>query len=149
MSELKGQALCDAYLAEIRRVSGDECASKSEAYYSKGWYYVKIAQKAHDGSWGVWGIATAFRAHDIIARVRTLRDRIDYKTRQNRLAKTREVELDYHISVERFWREHSDDYEIRLSIPCKLIKGLQDMRDFRDVVNRAIEIAEEMETNVD
>lgn len=145
MLELKGQVLCDAYLTEIRRVSGDKCADKSEAYYDKGWYYIKIAQKSHDGSWGTWGVATAYRAHDIIARVHMLRERVSYETRQSRLAKTREVEFSYYISVERFWKEQSDSYEISLSVPRKLIRGLRNMRDFRDVVNEAIEIAEEME----
>lgn len=146
MSELKGQELCDAYLAEIRRVRGDKCADKSKVYYGQGWYYVKIAQKAPDDSWGVWGVASFFRYNDIVARrIKTLRERIDYQTRQERLAWIQEVELSRHITVERFWREYQDDYEIRLSVPCKIIKGLQDMRDFRDVVNQAIRVAEEME----
>jgi len=142
---MKGQELCDAHIAAIRHASGDRCADKSEVYHDKGWYYVKVAQKAHDGSWGTWGVASPRRAQDIIARIRMLRGRVSYETRRSRLAHAREVELAHHISVERVWREVSDSYEVRMSVPSSLIKGIQDMRDFGDTVDEAIRVAEGME----
>jgi len=141
---MKGQELCDAYLAEIRRVRGDECADKSEVYHDQGWYYVKIAREGGDGSWKTWGTPRPFRAHDIIHRVMDLQERLDYETRQSRLAETGEVEFPPHIFVRRRWREQTDTYEVSLSVPSRLIKGVSNMRDFRDTVIEAVKVAREM-----
>ena len=142
---MKGQELCDAYLAEIRRVHGDGCADKSKVYHDKGWFYVKIAQEGGDGNWRTWGTPTPFRVQDIIPRVKNLQKRLDYETRKTRLAETREVEFPPHIFVRRRWREQTDDYEVRLSISARLIKSIHDMKDFRDTVIEAVKVAEEME----
>jgi len=142
---LKGDALCDAYLAEIRRVYGDACADKSWINYDAGWYYAKVAQQAPDGSWGTWGVAITYRANDIVNRIDNLSKKVSYQTRQERLALIDEREFDYHIVVSHVWREHLDGYETQLNVPCQLIRNVQDMRKFRDVVNEAIRAADLME----
>jgi len=147
MAELKGQELCNAYLTEIRRVKGDECADKSRVDYDKGWYYVKIAQKAHDGSWSTWGTAPAYRAHDIIARIKMLQGKASYEIRESQLAKTycRVVEKGkFSLEVCYKWDEQLDTYYIESYIPGRRLAGILDMQDLRDVLNRAIEIAEGM-----
>jgi len=145
---MKGQELCDAYRAEIGRTLSQECAEASCIYYAQGWYYVKIAVKDVDGSWRTWGTPTPLRGHEIVAEVKRLSRRVDYETRQSREAQARKVRLSRRVSVERVWREVSDSYEVRMSVPSSLIRGIQDMRDFRDVVSEAIKVAEGMENGL-
>lgn len=80
MSE--AEARLDRYRLALRLLYGNEIADKTELYYSRGWYYVKLAQRISDDSVGTSGIANGHRAKQLDAMTAELLKRLSVKKEQ-------------------------------------------------------------------
>lgn len=70
------EELCQAYLAEIARLYGEEMGEKSECNYVHGWFYVNLARKWQDGSVGPMGPANPYRRKKLEEMLANLRKRV-------------------------------------------------------------------------
>jgi len=60
------EVIMSAFREALRSVLGDDLADKTVLYYSKGWYYLNIAQRFPDGSSGAIGIPSGYRRAQIV-----------------------------------------------------------------------------------
>lgn len=71
--------ICQEYLTEIARTLGQERADASSVYYIKGWYYLNVSSRWHDGSVGTGGRPpTCLRKAEVLRRIETLKTRPKY-----------------------------------------------------------------------
>ena len=73
------EIICREYLKEISRTLGEARGEASRAWYSRGWFYLKIATRYPDGSVGCHRSAEPLRKKDVLARIELLRQRLNYK----------------------------------------------------------------------
>lgn len=71
--------ICKEYLREIARTLGQDRADASSVYYVKGWYYLNISSRWHDGSIGTGGRHPAcLRRSEVLMRIKALKTRPNY-----------------------------------------------------------------------
>lgn len=73
--DLKGEALCETYRAELERLYGEARAKKSRVDYHRGWYYIDIARVSSDGSMRTLGMTRARRHEQVLWMLENLRQR--------------------------------------------------------------------------
>lgn len=75
VTEIAPQELMNSYRAELARLYGERIASATHLHYCRGWFYLRLAERFHDGSVGVIGRPVPYRRKALLEMRENLRKR--------------------------------------------------------------------------